>query len=103
MDQNKNAAPQREAAMKSILAKMPGNDSASQRARLLAAMQTLGHVTSYEGSRLLDCYDPRARIHELRNKHGHTITTVMRDEETESGVRHRVGVYFLSQAKEGST
>lgn len=101
MDQNKKADPQRESALKSILAKMPGNDSASQRARMLAAMHELGSVTSYEGSRFLDCYDPRARIHELRNA-GHTITTVMREEETESGVLHKVGVYFLSQSKEAA-
>ena len=98
MDQNKKADPQRESALKNILAKIPGNDSASQRARMLAAMHELGSVTSYEGSRHLDCYDPRARVHELRNA-GHTITTVMRAEQTESGVLHRVGVYFLSAGK----
>jgi 5-enolpyruvylshikimate-3-phosphate synthase len=81
-----------------ILHRLPGNDSSTQRARLMAAMQETGKVTSYEGSRLLDCYDTRARIHELRNA-GHKITTMMRAEQTESGVPHRIGVYFLTNGK----
>jgi Helix-turn-helix domain len=101
MSQKKKATPPREAALKRILAQIPGNDSPTQRARMLAAMHDLGSVTSYEGSRYLDCYDPRARIHELRNA-GHAITTAMRGEQTESGVLHRVGVYFLSPTKEAA-
>ncbi len=81
-------------ALAAILRTTPGNDCAAQRNRMLAAMEQLGSVTSYEGSRLLDCYDPRARIHELRQA-GRNIKTVMRDEQTESGVLHRVGVYLL--------
>lgn len=88
----------RQKALAAILNRLPGNDVATQRDRMLTAMQELGSVTSYEGSRFLDCYDPRARIHELRND-GHPITTVMRAEQTESGVLHRVGVYFLSAGK----
>jgi len=42
----------------------------------------------------LDCYDPRARVHELRNE-GKRIKTVMRQEQTESGVHHSVGVCIL--------
>ena len=94
----KKATPQREAALKNILARMPGNDTATQRARMLTAMHEPGSVTSYEGSRYLDCYDPRARIHELRNE-GLAILTVMRAEQTESGVFHRVGVYSIDQAR----
>jgi hypothetical protein len=101
MSQNKKGDPHREVALKQILSKIPGNDSASQRARLMAAMQELGHVTSYEGSRLLDCYDMRARIHELR-KADHKITTVMRAEQTESGAVHHIGVYFLTAGKEAA-
>jgi hypothetical protein len=90
----------RRTAFATILKLHPGNSGATQRTRMLTAMQMLGHVTTYEGSRYLDCYDPRARVYELRKKQGHLITTVMRDEPTESGVLHRVGVYFLSIAKE---
>lgn len=77
-----------------ILRAMPGNDCTVQCGRMLAAMERLGSITSYEGSRHLDCYDPRARIHTLCRS-GKRIKTVMRDERTESGVLHRVGVYFL--------
>ena len=77
-----------------ILRTMPGNDSEIQRNRMLTAMQRLGSVTSYEGSRFLDCYDPRARIYELRLA-GYRVTTIMRAMPTESGVLHYVGVYVL--------
>lgn len=77
-----------------ILRTMAGNDSEVQRNRMLTAMQRLGSVTSYEGSRFLDCYDPRARIYELRLA-GHRVTTIMRAMPTESGVLHYVGVYVL--------
>lgn len=83
-----------------ILAAMPGNDSHAQRQRMLTAMQKLGSVTTFEGSRFLDCYDPRARVHELRQD-GISIKTVMRAERTESGVTHRVGVYLLDGGAHG--
>ena len=66
------------------------------RARLLEAIQTLGHVTTFEGSRHLDCYDPRARKMELV-KAGHDITTTWRITVTESGDHHRIGVYTLNR------
>lgn len=84
-------------ALAAILRTMPGNDCTTQRARMLVAMERLGSVTSYEGSRCLDCYDPRARIHELRRA-GKRIKTVMLDQRTESGVYHRVGVWLLEGA-----
>ena len=77
-----------------ILHDMPGNDFEAQRNRMIAAMERLGHVTTFEASRYLDCYDPRPRIHELRNA-GKRIKTVVRQEQTENGVHHSVGVYFL--------
>ncbi|MDY7579441.1 helix-turn-helix domain-containing protein [Herbaspirillum sp. RTI4] len=81
-------------ALAAILHTMPGNDCAIQRGRMLAAMERLGSVTTYEASRYLDCYDPRPRIHEMRSA-GKRIKTVYREEQTESGVYHRVGVYLL--------
>ena len=77
-----------------ILRSMPGNDSETQRNRMLTAMQHLGSVTSFEGSRFLDCYDPRARIYELRLA-GYRVATITRAMPTESGVLHYVGVYVL--------
>ena len=80
--------------LSAILAAMPGNHCAIQRQRMLAAISQLGSVTSYEASRLLDCYYPPARIFELR-KDGHDIKTLMRAEQTESGRFHRVGVWVI--------
>jgi hypothetical protein len=94
------ANPIRAGRLAAILAALPGNDICTQRQRMLAAMQQLGSVTTFEGSRLLDCYDPRARIHELRQA-GSRIKTVMRAEQTESGNIHRVGVYLLEGGAHG--
>jgi hypothetical protein len=85
---------ERDAVLAEILRTMPGIDSETQRNRMLTAMQRLSSVTSYEGSRFLDCYDPRARIYELRLA-GYRVTTIMRAVPTESGVVHHVGVYVL--------
>ena len=71
-----------------------GLAASTQRARLLQALQTLGHVTTFEASRYLDLYDPRARKMELV-KAGHEIVTTWRDVFTEAGAKHRVGVYAL--------
>ena len=81
-------------ALAAILRAMPGNGNSIQCARMMAAMEQLGSVTTFEGSRHLDCYDPRARVHTLRLA-GTSIKTVMRHEPTENGVLHRVGVYLL--------
>ncbi|MBB3211122.1 hypothetical protein FHW67_000357 [Herbaspirillum sp. Sphag1AN] len=81
-------------SLAAILKAIPGNDSAAQRTRMLTAMERLGHITTFEASRYLDCYDPRPRIHELRGQ-GKRIKTIMRQEQTESGVHHSVGVYIL--------
>ena len=85
---------ERAAVLADLLRVMPGNGSEIQRHRLLTAMQRLGSVTSYEGARFLDCYDPRARVYELRLA-GYRIDTIMRAMPTESGVLHQVGVYVL--------
>lgn len=84
---------ERAAVLAGLLHVMPGNGSEIQRPRLLTAMQQMGSVTSYKGSRFLECYDPLARICERRLA-GYRIETIMRAMPTESGVHH-VGVYVL--------
>lgn len=86
----------RQQSLADILRALPGNDSATQRTRMLSAMRALGSITTFEAMRHLDVFDPRPRIHELRHIYGYQIRTAMRAERTESGVVHRVGVYFLS-------
>lgn len=86
-------APERIAALHAIRDRHPGTVGAPQRARLLDALRTLGHVTTFEGSRHLDCYDVRARKMELVK----AMTSRPRVTETESGDRHRIGVYVLNR------
>ena len=62
-------------------------------------MKETGSITTFEATRLLDVYDPRPRVHELRHQFGYPITTAMRAEQTESSVLHRVGTYFLTAEK----
>jgi len=88
--------PDRQAALKAVLKATPGVDANTGKNRLLAAIQTLGHVTTFEASRLLDIYDPRARKMSLV-KDGHPIVTSWRHVLTEAGVKHRVGVYSLAR------
>lgn len=71
-----------------------GEACATQASRLLEALQTLQHVTTFEASRYLDLYDPRARKLNLV-KAGHRILTTWRTVQTESGKHHRIGVYSL--------
>lgn len=86
--------PKRIAALHKIRDLFPGTSSESQRHRILAAMQDLGHVTTFECIRHLDCYDPRPRKLELVNA-GFDILTSWKRVETESGDVHRIGVYSL--------
>lgn len=88
--------PARLEALHTIRARYQGDASAPQKARLLEAMQSLGHCTTFEASRYLDIYDPRARKLNLV-KDGHAILTTWRTVETESGELHRVGVYSLAR------
>lgn len=80
--------------LKSILTRFPGNNAATQRMRMLAAMEETGYVTTLESMRLLDVYDPRPRVFELR-RDGNFIQTAVTRAETESGVLHKIGLYFL--------
>ena len=73
-----------------------GDSGSTQSARLLAALHTLEHVTTYEAMRYLDIYDPRARKLNLKNA-GIEIVTTWRTVITESGDKHRIGVYSLAR------
>lgn len=86
--------PERIAALIAIRDRRPGIGCATQRGRLLEALETLGHVTTFEGTRYLDLYDVRARKLELVNA-GRDIVTTWRVVQTESGEKHRIGVYSL--------
>jgi hypothetical protein len=70
-----------------------GSDSASQCSRLLLALERSA-ITTFEAMRFLDVYHVPARVLQLRRR-GHNIVTHWCTVETESGERHRVGMYEL--------
>lgn len=79
------------AALAAIRRAHPGTTCIVQCDRLKAALAQFA-ITTYEAMRHLDVYDPRARVMQLRND-GVAIDTHWRIVETESGDRHRVGLY----------
>lgn len=86
--------PERIAALHSVRDRHVGDASEIQCRRLLDALETLGHVTTFEASRFLDLYDPRARKMQLVRA-GHPVLMTWRRVPTESGSLHRIGVYSL--------
>ncbi len=93
--QKGNATPsEKKAALKAIALEFSGQGAPAQRDRLLAALSRFA-VSTFEAMRYLDIYDPRPRVHELRHRLGYKITTVWQTVVTESGVKHRVGLYVL--------
>lgn len=89
--------PDRITLLHAIRDRNKGDASATQRARLLEALEVAGHVTTFEAMRYLDIFDPRPRKLELMRL-GHPIVTTRRVVLTESGERHMVGVYTLERA-----
>lgn len=81
------------AALEAIRQAVPGTDCKAQCERIRAALAQFS-ITTYEAMRYLDCYDPRARVMQLRNE-GASIATHWQTIVTESGDRHRVGLYVL--------
>lgn len=71
----------------------PGTTCEVQCARILAALAQFS-ITTFEAMRHLDCYDPRARVMQLRDR-GESIDTHWQTITTEAGDRHRVGVYSM--------
>ena len=81
-------------ALAAIRKAYPGNATRTQCERIKAALAQFS-ITTFEAMRFLDCYDPRARVMQLRRS-GTVIDTHWRIITTESGDRHRVGLYVLA-------
>jgi len=92
--------PDRAATLYAIRDRHIGTAATTQRHRLLDALKTLGHVTTFEAMRYLDIFDPRPRKLELV-RDGHTIITLRRTAETEAGIKHRIGVYVMARGAPG--
>lgn len=94
MSEDKHISPEKKAALQAIAKEFNGKNSQSQRTRFLEALSRFP-VTTFEAMRYLDIYDPRPRIHELRHKFGYAIKTLWQTVLTESGEKHRIGLYVL--------
>lgn len=90
--------PDKREALADILAAYPGTDTTAQCTRIRAALARFA-LSTFEASRYLDCYDPRARVMQLRHA-GNVIRTRWQIIVTEAGAKHRVGLYVL-EPKEG--
>lgn len=82
-------------ALMAIRDSMPGSSAIAQEARLEKALRRWS-LTTFEMSRWLDLYDPRARIQGLRLA-GHMILRAWVWIETDGGQRHRVGRFTLQR------
>lgn len=71
----------------------PSTATNAQRDRVLQRLKR-GPATTLELRRDEDVIHPAGRVRELRNS-GHSITTLMLEQQTDSGAWHRVGQYVL--------
>ena len=94
MSDEKNAAPDKVAALKRIHAQFKGTSRATQRDRLRAALHECRLLNTVEIRQHLDIIHPAGRIQELRDDDLNIITLRQRV-ETEAGVPHSVGLYVL--------
>ena len=93
MEKNKATSSEKKAALEAIRAQFKGTASKAQADRLLEALRRFA-VTTFEAMRYLDVYHCPARVLQLR-KRGHKIVTHWQTVITESGEKHRVGLYVL--------
>lgn len=75
--------------------KYKGESRESQRIRLLHALR-LFPISTLEARKHLDIMHPAGRVMELREE-GNDIAMYRSHEETDSGIRHNVGMYVLER------
>lgn len=84
----------RDAILRQITDNISGNSAVTQQQRIMAALRSLGSVSTVECTRYLDIVHPPRRVMELREA-GNFIVTHWKREPTECGRLHRVGCYVL--------
>lgn len=84
-----------------ILKAIPGTSAAAQCQRLREALSRY-NLSTFEAMRYLDCYHAPARVMQLREE-GLAIDTHWVQTVTESGARHRVGLYVLAPSGKATT
>lgn len=95
-----DTSPAKRKFLAKILKAIPGNNLAAQCQRLCEALGRYS-LTTFEAMRYLDCYYPPARVMQLRRQ-GIAIDTHWVYSATESGERHRIGLYVLAPTKKGA-
>ncbi len=88
-----HTSPNKIAVIEAIRDAIPGTSTAAQCQRVRAILAK-DSATTFELMRYGDIYDPRARVMQLRAQ-GERIDTHWQTIVTESGDKHRVGLYVL--------
>lgn len=84
-------------ALAAIRRMFPGTSCEAQCNRIREALSQFS-LTTFEAMRFLDCYDPRARMTQIRRS-GVAVDTHWQTIVTECGDRHRVGLYVLNPGR----
>lgn len=95
MNDEKNAAPAKVAALKNIQLQFKGTSRATQRDRLRAALRACRKLCTVEIRAYLDIIHPAGRIRELRAE-GLEILTLWTTAQSDNGDTHRVADYVLT-------
>lgn len=95
-----DTSPAKRQYLAKILKTNPGNSLGAQCQRLREALSRYS-LSTFEAMRFLDVYYPPARVMQLR-RDGIAIDTHWTYSVTESGERHRIGLYVLAPSKKGA-
>ena len=91
----------RKSLLQQIHANFPGNSGEAQQARMQAAMQQAGSITTTEARLFLEIMNPSQRVTDLRNK-GVAVVTTRTVEPSEAGLApHRQARYVLTVNQSG--
>ena len=91
----------RKGLLRQIHANFPGNSGEAQQARMQAAMQQTGSITTTEARLFLEIMNPSQRVTDLRNK-GVAVVTTRTVEPSEAGLApHRQARYVLTVNQSG--
>lgn len=91
----------RKGLLQQIHANFPGNSGEAQQARMQAAMQQTGSITTTEARLFLEIMNPSQRVTDLRNK-GVAVVTTRTVEPSEAGLApHRQARYVLTVNQSG--
>lgn len=94
MQFQKEAAPDKGAALTQIRDKFKGAARSIRRERLRAAFEAFPSISTFEARTFLDIFHPAGRVQELRDE-GLKIVTLWVTVESDGGVKHRIANYLF--------